>query len=106
MENAADKVDSGESTQKRARKTADLETPSAKIQRKWAKQEMARKKKNPVIETFYELVAGRKLVLCKKTSNGSVHRILVGSTDDKDTGAGVKAKVEQLQKLGQLKVRV
>lgn len=76
---------------------ADDATPHAKAQEKWHKAEQKRKKGNPVVDTYYELVAGNKLVLCKKTKSGSVHRTFIGSITDKENGAHVKAKVEQLK---------
>lgn len=105
---AADKAAKSESKSNSRRKAIMEEaTPHAKAQERWAKSEKSRKQKNPVVETYWELVAGRKLVLCKKTANGSVHRTFIGSTDDKQAGTEIKAKIASLQKdPGMLRVRV
>lgn len=105
MENAADKAAKSES-KKNARRPVDEATPQAKAQERWAKSEKERKKRNPVVDTYWELVSGKKLILCKKTKTGSVHKTFVGSTDSKEYGDQIKAQVNKLQADGKLKVRV
>ena len=89
-------------------KVQEQATPHAKAQVRWASAEAKRKKGNPVVDTFYELVAGTKLVLCKKTKTGSVHRTFIGSITDKEAGPSVKAKIESLRKNEpeKLKIRI
>lgn len=101
---AADTVEKAEP--KKSKRAGEKETPIASAQRKWANDEKRRKTKNPVVESYYELVASRKLVLCHKTASGTVHRVLVGTTDDKDNGADVQAQAKRLQKEGRLKTRI
>ena len=72
-----------------------------------AKAERARrsKKKSEPVETWYELVVGRKLVMCKRTKSGSVYRSFQGSIDDKKHGAEIKLFIEKLKKDGLLRAR-
>lgn len=100
---AADTVDSSD---QKKRKPKDAETPIGQARRKWAKEEKQRKTKNPTIDKYYELVAGRKLVLCHKMASGTVHKVLVGTTDHKETGKETQQHIARLQQEGRLKVRV
>lgn len=71
-----------------------------------AKAERARRrKKSEPVETWYELVVGRKLIMCKKTKSGSIYRSFQGSLDDKKSGAEIKAFVEKLKADGLLRHR-
>lgn len=88
---------------KRGRPKKDAATPLGAYQVEQAKQ--ARKKKNQVVDKWYEL-RGKKLSLCKAVSSGSVHRTLVGTTNDPKSGKEVIAFAEKLQKEGRLRHKV
>lgn len=81
-------------------------TPLGEKQAEWAKQAREAAAKNPVIDSYYELAMGHKLLLCKKKKSGSVYKVMVGSTLDKEHGVEIKAKVEALQKQNKLRIQV
>lgn len=103
MDNAADKPAQSAS---RGKKRVERETPHSDHNRELAKQARAEKTRNPVTDSFYELVRGEKLVLCKRKASGSVFRVLIGSTKDKETGDQIKLQIQKLEKEGRLRNRV
>jgi hypothetical protein len=90
---------------KRATKKPDPTTPLGEYLADEAQKTKERKAQNQVVEKYYEL-HGNKLLLCKRVSQGSIFRTLIGSTADKKTGAEVQAFVKKLQAENRLKVRV
>lgn len=84
---------------------ADKSTPLGDYIADEAKKAREKKAENAIVDKFYELV-GTKLLLCKKTKKGSVHRVLVGHTDDKKHGEQMKNFIKKAQADGKLKVRV
>jgi hypothetical protein len=72
-----------------------------------AKEERTRrrKKKSETTEVWFELVAGKKLIMCKKTKSGSVYRSFQGSLDDKKHGAEIKRYLEKIKNDGLLRHR-
>jgi hypothetical protein len=74
-------------------------------EQRWEQEKKDRKLKNPVIESYYEL-HGSKLLLCKAKKTGSVYRVLVGSTDDKQVGSQIREQVKKLQAEKRIKIRV
>ena len=111
MENASDKVAQSES---KKGKRIERETPISEHRRDLAKQERDRRGKNPIVETYYELVRGHKLVLCKVKKSGSVYRVLVGAIaqiqpkdpDERASQASLKAKIEKLRLKDELRIRL
>ncbi len=120
---ASDKAASSESTEPKAKggrwgnrkpKAADPETPQSLQRRKEAEEFRARGKKNPVTETFYELVKGTKLVLCKRKASGSVYRVFIGQVTQSESknaevrafNEALKAKIKKLEAAGKLKIRL
>lgn len=71
-----------------------------------AKEERVRKTKTQVVEQWFELVVGKKLVLCKRTNRGNVHRTFQGSIDDKANGKKVAEFVKELHAKGQLRTKI
>ena len=105
----SDAVDTDVKSNRRSKKV-DQAAPEHEARQRWAKES---KRPNPIIESFYEVAQGHKLLLCKRRESGSVHRVLVGSSNEKDaTGAltaharQVQAKINSLQKEGKLKIRM
>ncbi len=111
MENASDKVAKGGS--KKA-KRVERETPISEHRRELAQQAREQRSKNKIVESYYELVRGSKLLLCKRKESGSVYRVLVGTileVEPKDANAkaaneSLKAHVKKLQAEGELRVRI
>lgn len=95
---ASDKVD-------QAVPASPPESVQATATRRHAAEAREQRKNNRIEEKYYELSAGHKLVLCKKKTNGSVHRTLVGSTKDKENGPAIAAQINKLAAENKLRAR-
>jgi hypothetical protein len=84
----------------------DKTTPMGDYIAEEAKKSRERKTKNHVVAKYYELVAGTKLVLCKKVASGTVHKTLIGHTTDKKSGDQIKAFMKRIEAEGKLRVKV
>lgn len=93
----SDAVDKAEPKAKGRNKLTNQVSPQGAANARWAKEQREAKDKNPVIESWYEL-RKNKLSLVKKKANGSTYRVFVGSLEDKERGASLKAQVESMQK--------
>lgn len=103
MADAANTVDKQPAKKNGKKAGADLPSPQGAAREQWAREA---KTSNPVTESYYELLDGHKLLMCKRRESGSVHRTLIGSTKNKHTGASVKSKIEELQKANKLRIRM
>lgn len=111
-----EKVDSQEvEVKKRGRpKKQDPATPLGQYRVEQAKEARDKKQKDTIVETYYELVSGNKLRLCKVKKSGSVAYTYVGCTavdgeaskEAKKRAAELRQMAEKLQKEGRLRVRV
>lgn len=97
-------ADAADTPAKSRSRKEDPASPIGEARARWAKEEKENAKGNPVVETFYMLSCGHKLILCKKKKNGSVYKTFVGSMNDKDSGAQVTAKVRELEAKRELRV--
>jgi hypothetical protein len=102
----ADAVDTADSKPAKNSKAKDTASPQGSAQKRWAKEKRDAKSKNPVTETFYELLGGKKLLFCKRRKSGTVMRTLVGSVDDKQGGAVIREEIKKLEASGKLKNRL
>jgi hypothetical protein len=83
----------------------DPATPLGEYIAKEASKNREAKKQAKIVEKWYEL-HGAKLLLCKRSTSGTVHRTFIGSTEDKKTGADVKEFVKKLKAENRLRIRV
>lgn len=104
-----DKVDEVAPAEKKRGRPKKVDNPTAigEYQIEQAKQYRESKKEDGVVEKYYELYHG-KLILCKKTKTGTVHRSFVGRLNDKnkERKQALDAQVKRLQKEGRLRIRV
>jgi len=83
----------------------DKSTPMGDYIAEQAKKSREKQGKNNIVEKYYELY-GTKLLLCKKTQKGTVHRTLIGTTTDKKHGEQIKAHMKKIQAEGKLRIKV
>ena len=90
-------------TRGRPKKT-DQATPLGSYIAEQAKENRSRKS-GKIVKKFYEM-QGTKLSLCKQIDDGTVFRILVGTTTDKVSGKQVDEFAKKLLAEGRLKVKL
>jgi hypothetical protein len=61
---------------------------------------------NEVVESYYELVSGHKLLLIKKKRKGGTRSTFVGSLNNKKHGPRLREFIKNLQAEGRLKTRI
>jgi len=83
----------------------DKSTPIGDYIADQAKKSREKQSENQIVEKYYEL-CGTKLLLCKKTQKGTVHRTLIGTTTDKKHGEQIKAHMKKIQAEGKLRIKV
>ena len=86
-------------------KKVDKATPLGEYIAEQAKEARESKKNNTVVEKYYEY-QGTKLSLCKKMKSGTVHKVFVGSTNDKENGAQIRTFIEKVKAEGRLRMKV